>query len=375
MAEQMIAVLGDSRAFDTYYYNSLYSGFYGYDKTFPFLLRRRILLGTGGRVDVSHIPDHFRGGTVENNILRIAMNNPDVVILCNGLWETLVSKKHFLEYATNALEKHATLSGKTLDLKYSSSILAQLFVENKLSNSPNRFRDRERRIISYFRRRQRQCIYMNLTVPNRNHINRIHYAGNYRCIPEWDICLKAMNDAIDNIAKSYGTYVLDTNLLMEQNGGPSECLIDQWHYSVYFHEIIADRLDTMIHDILEKHEIGDDHEPNEYMVSGVKSEGALAVYGTGAHSAEWIVGHPKLHVEAVIEEIPASSSFYSIPVICEKDIANIQSSAILLLVSEEDRERVETRLLRRIDGNKVIVYPEELEEIWNPIPEKTVAEG
>jgi hypothetical protein len=131
----------------------------------------------------------------------------------------------------------------------------------------------------------------------------------------------------------------------------------------------------MLHEILDQSVVVGDHISNTYMVSGLKDEGELAVYGTGPTSAQWIMGHPKIHVEAVIENKPEVSSYYSIPVIGEKDIAAIQSTVILLLVPDQDREKIETRLLNILDHEKVIVYPEELEEITNPIPEKAVPEG
>jgi len=375
MQRKTITILGDSRAFDTYFYNSNYDVFYGYNKTFPYILRRNILLRTNGQIDVVHIPDHFRGGSVENNILRIAMNNPDVVILCNGLWETLVSKKHFIEYANKILERHSTFSGKTLDLSYSSSILAQLFLENQLSNSPFNYREREKCIVSYFKRRRRQCIYMTLSVPDRDYLNRVHYAGNYRCIPEWDICLRAVNDSIESIAASYGINILDINQIIEKNGGPSKCLIDQWHYSTVFHEIVAEHLDSMIHEILEQMTIGEDHISHNFMVSEVIKEGTVTVYGTGQESAQWIIDHPKIHVEAVIDEDPVISSFCSIPVIDENKINTMKSRVILLLTSYENREFVETRLLRKLSYDKIIVYPDELEEINNPVSSKKFLEG
>ena len=161
-----VTVLGDSRAFDTYYTKANYAIRYGYDATFPHLWRSAALGNPGANYDVVHIPDHFRSGTVQNNIVRLALTNPSVIVLLDGIWETLLNKVYFIEYA----KTHAP------DLEYSRERLVELFKSGKLSVSPVGFVERTRALVSYFRRRRRQAVYMTLPVPpevlNRQHLSR-----------------------------------------------------------------------------------------------------------------------------------------------------------------------------------------------------------
>ena len=62
---KIVTIRGDSRAFDTYYTSAAYSVRYGYNSTFAPKWRAAALADAG--YDVVHIPDHFRGGTVQNN--------------------------------------------------------------------------------------------------------------------------------------------------------------------------------------------------------------------------------------------------------------------------------------------------------------------
>ncbi len=237
-----VAILGDSRLFDTYYTNDRYEKRYGYDKTFPHLWRRKVLADLAAGYDVVHIPDHFRGGTVQNNIVRLALSDPAVVVILDGIWETLLNKRHFLEYAEQRARAYDPAGAEPGTLSYSQRALVDLFKTGVLSVSPQRFTDRSRLLVSYFRRRRRQVIWMTLPVPPKDYIGSTYHAGNYRPIPDWDECLAAMNDAVVPIMERYGCSILDLTQLMNDLGGPNAALIDQWHFSPAFHARLADVL-------------------------------------------------------------------------------------------------------------------------------------
>ena len=175
-ARQVVAVLGDSRAFDTYYTSDAYKIRYGYDSTFPHIWRAAALADAQSGYDVVHIPDHFRGGTVQNNIVRLALTDPAVVVLLDGIWETLINKGHFIAYA----EQNA------LDEPFSHAGLVDLFKANRLSVSPQAFAERTRTLVSYFRRRRRQVIHMTLPVPPKAYIGSTYHAGGYKPLDDWD---------------------------------------------------------------------------------------------------------------------------------------------------------------------------------------------
>ena len=362
--EKRVAVLGDSRTLDTYYYNSCYDSFYGYHRTFHFLLRKMVLASMKGDFDVIHIPDHFRSHSVENNILRLALIDPAMLILCNGIWETLVNKEMFVEYVNERIKKHDTRSGETLELKYNSRILSELFVQNRLSNSPNRFLGRQQRVVSYFRRRRRQCLLMNLVVPNRTYQNRVHYAGNYRCIPEWDICLGAINEGLQSLAKAYGAILVDTHGLVIENGGFEKNLIDQWHFSESFHRVLAEFFLDLIRSNRDVTDQGIDHVSHQFMLHRGVDRTRILVYGTGNESRDWIRDHPKVIVEAVVEDQKTREYFQSIPVIGVDDVATTSSKIVLLAVPADERHCREIGLLERVPLEKILLYPEELQNSY-----------
>lgn len=364
MNEKIVAILGDSRAFDTYYLNPYYEAGYGYDKTFPHVLCKSM---AASDVDVVHIPDHFRGGNVENNIIRLSLTNPCVVVLLNGIWETLVNKKMFLDYAAERIKAFETRGGEILTLTYSSRVLADLFKAGELSHSPRRYVERERRLISYFRRRGRQVVVMNLPVPDENHLNRVHYAGNYRCIREWGECLEALNAGLGPVAEEYGAVLADTNQWMREHGGPAQSLIDQWHFSVSFHQAVAGRLQDIIAGSIDEHRLPDEHVSHEYMVPGKTLGEPVLVCGTGSFASEWIRSHPTIRVEAVIDEGPGREHFQSIPVIMKEDVKDANARILVPAVEQEARGSLETGLLRTLPRDKIIVYPEETEGVFNPL--------
>jgi hypothetical protein len=250
---KIVTILGDSRAFDTYYTSAAYSVRYGYDSTFAHKWRAAALADAG--YDVVHIPDHFRGGTVQNNIVRLALTNPAVVVLLDGIWETLLNKGHFIEYA----EQHSS------DEPYSRARLITLFRENRLSVSPCAFAERTRTLASYFRRRRRHVIHMTLPVPPKTYIGSTYHAGDYTPHDDWDECLSAVNEAAVAAARAYGCRVLDLTDLMNEFGGPEVALIDQWHFSPAFHEAIAARLAAMVSELASDW-TGPEHVSHDFML-------------------------------------------------------------------------------------------------------------
>jgi hypothetical protein len=250
-----VTILGDSRAFDTYYTSDAYSVRYGYDSTFPHIWRAAALAEAGSGYDVVHIPDHFRGGTVQNNIVRLALTDPAVVVLLDGIWETLINKGHFIEYA----EQHA------VDEPFSRARLVDLFKANRLSVSPRAFAERTRTLVSYFRRRRRQVIHITLSVPPKAYIGSTYHAGDYKPHDDWAECLAAVNEAAAPIVRAYGGEVLDLTELMNETGGPAAALIDQWHFSPAFHEAIAARLAAMVTELATEW-VGPDHVSHDFML-------------------------------------------------------------------------------------------------------------
>ncbi len=250
-----VTVLGDSRAFDTYYANASYTTRYGYDATFSHVWRAAALADPDAGYDVVHIPDHFRGGTVQNNIVRLALTDPAVVVLLDGIWETLLNKGHFIEYAKE----------NDPGLPYSRERLVELFKADRLSVSPRDLAERTRTLVSYFRRRRRQVIYMTLPVPPKAYIGSTYHAGDYTPHADWDECLTAVNTAGTAVAQDYGCEVFDLTGLMTEIGGPEKALIDQWHFSPAFHQEIAKRLAASV-TVMLKNAPGPSHVSHDFML-------------------------------------------------------------------------------------------------------------
>ena len=258
-------ILGDSRAFDTYFTNSHYAARYGYESTFSHVWRKMALLDSSCDYDVVHIPDHFRGGTVQNNIVRLALTNPTVVVVLDGIWDTLVSKKHFLEYAERRLGDHSSGGGGAQEGDYDPTILSRLFEAGELSISPEGFAERSRHIISYFRRRQRHIIWMTLPVPPKSFVGSNYHAGDYRPNANWDECLRAANEAICPIVEAYGGVVLDMTAEMNAVGGAEKAFIDQWHFTATFHLHLAKVLHQQVRLLLPTAP-GAEHISHSYML-------------------------------------------------------------------------------------------------------------
>lgn len=360
-----VSILADSRGFDTYYLNDSYPAGYGYDQTFPHLLARSLWQNPALGFEAVHIPDHFRGGSVESNILRLALTDPAVVVLLNGIWETLLHKGHFLEYAQRRLEEFDTRSGLTLDLSYSSRTLADLFLADELSLSPRKFAERERRIISYFRRRRRGVVYLTLPVPGPDHLNRMHYAGNHRLLPEWGECLAAINQETAPLAKAYGATVIDLDRLMRDKGGPGACLIDQWHFSPAFHAAVAQAL---LRDIRRRAKANPPAAPasREHILPGRMPAEPVLLHGANPAARELMRANPTLRVEAVVMEKPDRKTFQSVPVLPEAALARTRSR-VLVLCADRDAVETELRLLKVLPADRIILLPEETRGIVNPL--------
>ncbi|MDD5681499.1 MAG: hypothetical protein PHI59_09700 [Candidatus Omnitrophica bacterium] len=340
MNNAKIAILGDSRTFDTYYYNSQYKEHYGYDKTFPFLLQKAVWADSGGAMDVVHIPDHFRSRSIENNILRLALTDPLMVIMCNGIWETLLTKQIFMEYAE-------AKKGEELKLTYNSRMMADLFKSNELSTSPKKYFSEQRQIISYFRRRQRRCVLMALPVPPPAHLGGLHYAGNYHCPTEWGECLETLNDVIKPLERDYGVSIADLHNLIIKNGDFGKNLIDQWHFSASFHALLADYFKRFLKENSNLPDIPKDHISHEFMLHRDIGRHTLLVYGTGAAATDWVRDHPGAGVEASVSDA--------------KDIKKAKSKIILSAEPQELRQESEVKILRDMPKDKILLYPEELD--------------
>ena len=299
-----VTLLGDSRIFDTYYTNSHYSARYGCDKTFPHVWRKAALADPSAGYDVVHIADHFRSGTIQNNIIRVALTNPAIVVVLDGIWETLINKGHYLAYAER--------KGIDGEAGYSRAHLASLFRAGELPLSPAAYAARQRRLISYFRRRRRQVIWMTLPVPPKAYIGSTYHAGNYAPIPDWDECLAAVNGAVVPIVEAYGGSILDLTQLMQDSGGPAAAFIDQWHFSESFHACVAAALDNQVRSLL-----------------GI-------VPGRGHVSHRYMLGRP------------GGSGIDPDVVIYDRDPAE------------------ELSALRALPPEKILLYPMELGEIDNP---------
>lgn len=361
-----VAILADSRGFDTYYLNDAYPAGYGYHETFAHLLARALWRKPELGFEAVHIPDHFRGGSVESNVLRLALTDPAVVVLLNGIWETLLHKGHFLDYAKRKMEAFDTRSGGTLDLTYNSRTLADLFLADELTVSPRKFAERERRIISYFRRRRRGVAYLTLPVPGPEHLNRLHYAGNHRLLPEWGECLAAINAVMAPLAKAYGATVLDLDALMRAKGGPGACLIDQWHFSPAFHAAVAQAL---LRDLGKRAKAETPACPAaaDYILPGALPAEPVLVHGAGPAATEFLHANPGLQVEAVVLARKDRSTFQSVPVVGEKELDRTKARVLVLCAEPGEGPAAELRLLKALPADRVILLPEETRGIVNPL--------
>jgi hypothetical protein len=342
-----VAVLGDSRVFDTYFVNERYgTARYGYHRTFPHLLRANLLCRDHPIADVVHIPDHFRGSTIENNIVRLALIDPDVVVLVDGIWESLLSRRQFLDFIASQIETVNWRDGESLELEFSSTRMTDLFLDGRFDISPDNYAQRIGRIMSYFRRRGRHVIWANLPVVPPEHMGREHFAGDYICIPDWGRVLAGLNNAVSRIASAYRAATLDLDSLMAKSGGPAECLIDQWHFSESFHSAIAEELGRT----LEAH-FGGSPGPEVYpIMPGDPVEGPVAVVGDSEDAMRLRTSNPNLDIVASVsayEPFPDVSAL----IVASRDPAKREATVTALLAQEPASP---------------ILFPEELTGLPNP---------
>ncbi len=347
-----VSILGDSRVFDTYYLNDRYDQGYGYDKTFPHLLRGKLLRNEAAVWDVVHIPDHFRGGTVSSNTLRLALTDPDCVYLCDGIWETLLNKSHFKEYVLNAIDDHQTRDGE-LSFDYSHHALAQLFVEGKLSISPQKYAKRIYDIASYFIRRRRACVWMNLIMPDPAYKDGVHYAGDYKCSPYWRDCLQAVNECVDRKLAEIGAETFDLDQMMRHTGGEESALLDQWHFTESFHAVIADALYDKFAGPDFGVAVSDDHISHRFMVAPKQISDRIIVFKPDDKQVleDYIV--KPLNVEIVTDD-PAAA-------------ASAKAEIVLLAADDSVRDGLVRDLLTTLRQTQIIVFPEEISTIENRI--------
>lgn len=346
-----VAILGDSRVFDTYYTNDLYRQRYGYNKTFPFLLSK----ATRARnftCDVVHIPDHFRAGTVENNIIRLALNDPDIVILCDGIWETLVRRQLFDRW----LEKQPADTDRT----YSTRRLTDLFVANELTVSPKAYAEKQKTIISYFHRRRRRCMWLSLPMPPREHLDRMHFAGNYQCIPEWDECLKAVNEAMGPIVSSYGADWLDLHELVQSNGGFAQCLIDQWHFSESFHAVLASEIERRVIPWLadcRDHA----HASRRFMLARPLADEPVIVVGKQELISQWRDRNTSANVDlSVVSEAGTS------PTVLASRCMKSSAACVLFVDPALEHFAFEAAFLSALSPEKIVLTVKDIGAIENP---------
>lgn len=354
MGRKNVTILGDSRVLDTYYLNDQYAECYGYDKTFPFLLREMVLRKPEHFADIVHIPDHFRGGTIDNNILRVALTNPVGVFLCDGIWETLLNKSHFAEYASEKIKSFSFRNDETLALELSHEKLAALFLNDELPIKPSKYARRMYKIASYFLRRRRACYWMNLIQPDPAHKDRIHYAGNYKCSPVWNACLDAINKQTEQALSPIGGRVFDLHRLMEKHGGEDNALLDQWHFTAKFHGAVANEIFDLLKSPDDYDHLGPDHVSHRHM-HGFATEGrddAIALLNLGPKQAsECVVGEGR-NIVISTESIDAA---------CAAD-----ADIVVLVGDEETKDRAAEKLLRMLPARKIILFSEELDGVNNP---------
>jgi len=361
-----ITILGDSRTFDTYYYNYRYKEHYGYNSTFPYLLQKKMWETSMEKIDIIHIPDHFRSRSIENNIMRLALTDPVLVFLCNGIWEALINKGHYIEYVTNLIRTHPTRSGKPLRFMYNSKKLVELFLGNKLSSSPKKFTEEQSKIASYFHRRRRACLFFGLPVPPVTHYNRLHYAGNYKCLREWDECLEELNRSLRKISRCYGSIFLDLNRLVRESGGYKECLIDQWHFTKRFHEKLALSLSEEIMDMVNKENLKTNEVSHNFMLHRKTGRETVAVYifdDKTEYARKWLRKHRSVKIKACIGRQKKAENL-KLKTVTHFDIKNIRKvepSIILLLTDEKLPMKREAEILKSLSFDKILLYPDEIE--------------
>lgn len=349
-----VTVLGDSRVFDTYYATAIYRDTaYGYHKTFPHLLQRALAKNEGADIDCVHIPDHFRGRTLPNNILRLALTDPSAVVLCDGIWESLVSKKHFIEHVERTLADTAT-ADRGVSIEYSERAIVSLFEAGKLALSPTAYAERVATIASWFVRRRRKALWLTTPIPPKEHLGGLHYAGNYRPFPGWHDCLAILNRETTKAATAAGADILDLQALVEEHGGAGKCLIDQWHFSAHFHDAIAGRLAAWAGAELPALSPVRFEVSSRVMVQGPAAGLKAHLIGPDAAAGDFRHAHPDLTVVGTSALPPRTAS-------------DVTADAwIVVTPGKEERERLAAQLLRQIPERAVVLFPEDLAPLDNP---------
>lgn len=349
IVEGVVAVLTDSRGFDTYYLNDRYEAWYGADKAFPAVLGHRLLLDPSCALHAVQIPDHFRSGTVENNLLRLGLCDPSYVVLCDGIWETLINREHLVDYVTDRIRERSLSDDDPLEIEVSHKAVTRLYLSNALSVSPARYAERIERLVSFFVRRRRNICWLSLLVPAPSHKNRIHYAGDYKCSPEWQQCLNAINHGIEDVLGRWGATYVDLQALMEESGGESACLLDQWHFTEAFHSRVADKLFGVISRELEAVvPLPPDHASRNFIVPGKAGDTPMVVVGEG--NDLWCRD--------------MGDNFEARPVSLEA-AADARADVILLTEPVGTRDSVARELLATCAANTIVVYPDEIDGIKN----------
>lgn len=349
----MISVLTDSRGLDTYYANPRYGRrVYGYNRTFPFLLRRDFLGRNPPIADLCHIPDHFRGGTVQNNIIRLALTDPQIVVLLDGIWETLLNKQDFHEWVSGTIDAHEWKSGAPLDLSFSSERIADLYLAGELPKSPETYARRMGEIVSYFRRRRRQCVWLTTPVTPRDHLGGVHYAGDYLTFPDWGRCVASLNEAVATRVTALGGQVIDLNDLMETSGGAEDCLLDQWHFTPSFHAIVAEKLSRTLGDLVDHDLSAPGPASSAFMLPAPPGDTEIALIGPADLTSGWRAEHPDANVVITSEDL--SDAIARAPLV------------LAILTDGDEQWAAIQRMLKILKRDQIIVFPEELEPMNNP---------
>lgn len=191
-------------------------------------------------------------------------------------------------------------------------------------------------------------VWANLPIVPSDHLDRIHYAGDYVCIPEWGQVLSALNERLARMARAYGAETLDLDDLMSQSGGPDECLIDQWHFTPHFHAAIARKLLNVTGRAFR----GKQWEARYPIMPGDNVNGPVAV-----------VGQPDA-ARTLQEEFPGLeiAGFAAPGTAPPEDVAAI----VVTCSDSEQREATARDLIAALPDGPAILYPEDLRPLGNP---------
>lgn len=327
---RIVTVLADSRGLDTYYLNSRYPSGYGIDRVFATRLNRKLLLDqASANLEAVLVPDHFRAGSTESRILRLALTDPVVIVLCDGIWETLLNReKHFQRAEQQGLLPSGLFGSETRpDRETAGSVLTEMFLNGSLDVSPGGYAASLGQIVGYFARRRRHVYWLSLPVPPAGHRNGVHYAGNYRPLPGWGRCLNAINDVARRVLDFWGQSIVSLDPLIDALGGADEALLDLWHFTPALHDSLADHLAERIPRKLAAAPVPDRHPSRNAIIPGRVAD--WPVVELGRDTTVDCLGH--------LEDA-------------------------IVLVTEPDatlRDSTARDVLLRCDESVIVVYPEE----------------